>query len=171
MKVLIMLISCYSFSFANIFDIKSYQANFQQIVTNNSQKEILYNGKIFLNNTGDILWKYTDPLIKNVFISKKEVIIDEPELEQVIITKMDKSLNLIKILKESTKINANTYENTINKTKYIIKTKNNKLKTIMYTDSIDNKVKINFTNAKLNKQIKSSMFKFTAPLHYDIIRK
>ena len=171
MRILITLLSLYALLFANIFDIKSYEANFKQTITNNSNKEILYKGKIYFKNNGNILWSYTEPIIKNVFINKNKVIIDEPELEQAIISNMDDDLNLIKILKESKKINNNTYENTINEITYTIKTYKNNLNAIFYKDEIENKVKIIFSNEKVNQNIDDKIFQFSYSDYYDIIRK
>ena len=66
-------------------DIKSYQASFTQSIVNSSNKEILYNGTIYIKQPSDVLWKYTDPIEKNVYILANQVIIIEPDLEQVII--------------------------------------------------------------------------------------
>ena len=170
MKVLISIIIFITVSFANIFDIKTYQGTFKQTVTNNSNKEILYTGELYFNSTGHILWKYFNPN-KNVYINKNKVIIDEPELEQAIISTIDIDLNLIKILKQSKKIDDKTYTNTINDITYTIKVYEDMLQAIFYTDELNNKIKIVFSNGKINKTIKSDIFKFNAPDYYDIIRK
>ena len=103
MKLLIVHIFFITSIFATIFDIETYEANFKQTITNNSAKEILYKGKIYLTNTNKVLWRYQEPIVKDVYINNNQVIIDEPELEQAIISTVDDDLNLLKLLKESKK--------------------------------------------------------------------
>ena len=98
MKLLINLIVLNLSLFANIFDVKSFQADFKQTITNNSSKQILYSGKIYIKDTNKVLWSYKEPIVKNVFINKNKLIIDEPELEQAIISNINDDLNLVKIL-------------------------------------------------------------------------
>jgi len=171
MKVLISIISFGILVRANVFDVNTYQSKFKQTVTNNSKQEILYKGELYLKSNGNVLWKYKDPFIKNIYISNSRVVIDEPELEQAIISDINDDLNLLSILKESIKVDDVTYENTLNNIKYTIKIHDNDLKAIFYTDEIGNNIKIVFTDAIINKDIADEKFVFTTPLHYDIIRK
>ena len=56
--------------FANNFkDLTSYQASFKQSIINNSGKEILYNGNIYIKEPSQILWRYTKPIEKDVYIN------------------------------------------------------------------------------------------------------
>jgi len=171
MKLLIILIVFNLSLFANIFNVKSFQADFKQTITNNSSKQILYTGKIYLKDTNKVLWSYKEPIIKNVIINKNILIVDEPELEQAIVSNINDDLNLVKILRESKKINNDTYTNTINNIKYTIKTYQDKLNAVFYTDDIGNSVKIVFSNEIINKNINDDIFEFKFPVNYDIIRK
>ncbi len=108
-----------------------------------------------------MLWQYKKPIIKNVFMNDLEVIIDEPELEQAIYTKLTDELNLITLLNNPDDIND----------KYKLTFKNKKLTNIKYNDEMDNKILITFKNIKLNKKIKDVNFKFIPPTDYDIIDK
>lgn len=171
MKILIYIFIATVTLYGNIFTAKSYKANFQQIITNPSGKKIKYQGKIFLQSNGNILWNYEKPIIKNVYISTYQIIIDEPELEQAIIKKVKKDFNLIYILKQSKQISKNIYKNTINDIEYTIQLDNKNLTTISYQDNIENKIVIYFTNGKLNKKFNKNLFKFKLPKSYDIIRK
>jgi outer membrane lipoprotein carrier protein len=171
MKLLIIALFCFTFLQASLLENKSYEATFKQTITNNSSKEILYVGKLYYTNNGNILWAYKEPIVKNVYINKNKVIIDEPELEQAIVSQIDDKLNLVKILNESKQIDKKTFQNTINNVIYTIKTYKNNLKAIFYTDEIGNIVKITFQNEKINHEINPNIFNFNPPLHYDIIRK
>ena len=46
---------------------------------------ITYQGEVFIKNSGQILWKYKTPVVKNVYIDNNMAIVDEPELEQAIL--------------------------------------------------------------------------------------
>ncbi len=160
------------YSFANIFkDVDSFQANFEQHITNSSNTTIIYEGEIFIKGDKNILWKYKTPIIKDVYILHDIAIVDEPELEQAIYTKLDKELNLFKIIKEATKIDENSYKAVVNNIDFTILIQNNNLYEISYLDELENRVVINFDNILLNQEIKSSIFEFFPPANYDIIRK
>jgi outer membrane lipoprotein carrier protein len=157
----------------DIKNLESFQSNFTQSINSSGGKTIEYKGEVFIKNNGKILWKYKTPIEKNVFILTNLVIIDEPELEQAIFTQLQNEINIIKLLKESKKINDNTYIANIDETDYLIEASkdNTNIDNIQYKDKLDNKVKIKFENPISNLEISEDIFKFTAPDHYDIIRK
>ncbi|MEA2019697.1 MAG: LolA-like outer membrane lipoprotein chaperone [Campylobacterota bacterium] len=172
MKLLISFILVIFYANAsNLKDITSYQASFTQSIVNSSNKEILYNGTIYIKKPSDVLWKYNDPIIKNVYILSNQVIIIEPDLEQVIISTLKEEINILDLLKNSTKISKNRYEAIIYDKKYILTIKNNQLTQINYSDEIENKVTIYFKDIKQNHKISSTYFKFKIPNSYDVIRK
>ncbi len=170
-----LLISCFLvvfYSYANnLKNIDTYQASFNQSIINNSQKEILYTGNIYIKQPSNILWEYNDPIIKNVYIIKDKAIIVEPDLEQVIISKLEKEINILNLMKNSKKISENKYTSSIYNRDYTLTIQNNKLTKINYTDEIDNKVTITFSNIKQNENISKNRFEFTIPFEYDVIRK
>jgi len=169
MKALSILIFTISIFYGEILNFKTYQANFVQTVTNSSGNKIIYKGKIYLDNKSNILWRYIKPITKDVYINDTKVMIVEPELEQVIISRMDKELNLIDILNQSHKISKNIYENKINNIVYKINIVNNNLKEINYIDDIDNKIEITFN--KINGNFNMKIFDYNIPDDFDIIRK
>jgi len=158
---------------ANIKDLDTFQGDFNQSIKSTSGKTIEYKGKVFIKNTGKILWKYKTPIEKNVYILNDFAIIDEPELEQAIYTQLQSEINIIKLLQSAKKLNENTYVATIDKVDYLIELSNNtnKIESIKYKDKLENNVTITFTNSQENKTIDDSIFKFQAPDYYDIIRK
>ena len=172
MKLLISFILVLFYADAsNLKDVNSYQASFIQSIVNSSGKEILYNGSIYIKEPSDVLWKYNDPIEKNVYILSNQVIIIEPDLEQVIISTLKEEINILDLLKNPTKISQNKYEAIIYDKKYILTIINDQLTQIDYKDEIDNIVTIYFKNIKQNQPISSSIFKFKIPREYDIIRK
>ena len=158
---------------ADIKNLKSFKANFTQNITSINSKNIVYKGEFFIKSSGKILWKYKIPIEKNVYVLKDFVIIDEPELEQAIYTQLQNEINIIKLLSTSKKMKDNLYIANIDDTDYQIETSLNKnqIETIQYKDKLDNNIEIKFENQISNEDIDDSIFKFTAPEYYDIIRK
>jgi len=152
-------------------NIRSFEADFLQTVTNESGKTIEYKGKVFIKNNGKVLWKYFEPVVKNVFLIDDLVIVDEPELEQAIYTKLEKSIDMIKLLKEAKKIEENLFESNLYDVEYLIKIKDDKISSLSYKDELANSIEIKFLNNKQNIEIKDSVFQFLPPDYYDIIEK
>jgi len=169
------LVSCvfilYSLYANDLKDINTFEASFKQSIINSSNKEIVYNGYIYIKEPANIVWKYTQPILKDVYIINTKVTIVEPELEQVIMSKMDKEINILKLLKNATKVTSNKYVSSIDNRNYTLTITNNTLQQINYTDEIDNKVTIYFSDIQQNHTIKENIFKFTIPYEYDIIKK
>ena len=141
---------------------KNFEANFIQTI-NSQGKKLIYKGKIFYKN-GKILWKYSYPVEKYIWINDK-VYIYEPNLMQVTISKKPK-FNLENILKNAKK-EKNFYVAKIdNKKVYFIYDKT--LKSLHYKDDAGNLVKIKFSNTSF-KALKDSLFVPTYPNDVDII--
>lgn len=154
-----------------LFTIKSFEATFNQEITNASNKKIIYTGQVFIKKEGKILWKYKTPIIKNVYVIKNIAIIDEPELEQVIYTQLQNDMNLIDLIKKSKKIEENLYVAQIENIDYYLYFENKNLQKVSYEDRLENSVEILFSNVKQNAKIQSDLFEFFPPEHYDIIRQ
>ena len=169
MKILIGLIFFINL-YANI-NIQSYKANFEQIITNKNHQKIKYFGKIYMKHidTLKIFWDYQKPIIKQVYIIDKKVIIIEPDLEQVILTKLNQNFNLIDILNNAKKITKNKYQATIANTIYTIIFNNNQLLSIAYKDELDNQISIIFFNSKQNIHIDNKIFNYKIPKYFDIL--
>lgn len=163
--------------FSNIFassqleKLESFEADFVQLVMNETNKTIEYKGKVFIKSSGKVLWEYQTPIIKNVFVIDNVAIVDEPELEQVIYTTLENSIDIVKLLKDAKKVEENRYETNLYKVKYIISLENDKIKSLSYVDQLENKILITFLNSKQNSDISDDIFKFIPPEHYDIIKQ
>jgi len=160
-----------SFAVDNLKNIKTFQADFVQTINNQSNKTISYDGKVFIKNSDKVLWKYLKPIEKNVFLLNDVVVIDEPELEQVIYTRLKEEINILSILQDSKKVSENTYESFFYKRKYELLIEKNKIKQISYKDELDNKIVIKFNNIVQNQEIPNDFFRFIPPSYYDIIKK
>tara|TARA_B110000046_G_C12989328_1_gene397122 strand:+ start:366 stop:878 length:513 start_codon:yes stop_codon:yes gene_type:complete len=157
---------------ANDFkDIQTFEANFTQTITNPSRNKVSYSGILHIQEPNFIRWEYIKPIKKFVYIKKYTIVIIEPELEQAIVTKIDKEINILNLLKTSQKISDEMYISTFNNTKYTLTINNKLLKKISYKDELENSINIYFKNIKQNHTIHKNIFKFYIPVDYDIIKK
>jgi len=149
-----------------IFALKlpsNFSADFIQIIDSNGKK-LIYKGKIFFKNP-KILWQYTYPNEKYIWINDK-VYIYEPDLYQVTIAKKP-NFTLTNILKNAKKIKDHIYETKLkNKTIHFIYDKT--LKKLWYKDEMENLVTIKFKNQK-NKKLDDKIFIPNYPQDVDII--
>ncbi|WP_072680752.1 LolA-like outer membrane lipoprotein chaperone [Arcobacter sp. LA11] len=169
--VLVMMFFSNVFASSQLENLKSFEAEFIQSVTNEANKTIEYKGKVFIKNSGKVLWKYETPIIKNVYVLDNIAIVDEPELEQAIYTTLENSIDIVKLLKDAKKVENNKFEAELYSIKYIIFLENDKIKSLSYVDQLENKVSINFDNPNQNIEISDDIFTFLPPEHYDIIKK
>lgn len=170
-----LLISSFLFVFSlfgnDLKDIRSYEASFTQTIVNNSGKEIVYDGYLYIQQPSNIVWKYTDPIEKDVFVINTNVTIIEPDLEQAIISKIEKEINILELIKNASKVSKHTYLSSIDGKDYTLTIDNNILQKITYKDEVDNNITIQFTNSKQNHLIDKKIFQISIPYEYDIIRK
>ena len=152
-------------------DLKTFQANFTQIITNPSGKKVQYSGEINIKEPNLIKWEYNKPFEKLVYIKKYTVTIIEPELEQAIVTRLDKEINILTLIKTAKKIQPNKYVSNFNNTDYYLYFDQELLQRITYEDELENKVVISFTKVQQNTPIEDSIFKFYIPIEYDVIKK
>lgn len=172
MKIFIALLIMISTLFAQSFKEKtSFEADFEQTVLNSSNSRIVYQGKLFIKEPSFILWKYNTPIQKDVYIRDDFVTIIEPELEQAIVSNLEKELNILNILKDAKKVTDNEYEAKLYDTDYLLQIKNDELEKISYKDELDNNITITFKNIRSNHHISNDIFKVTVPDDFDIIRK
>ena len=67
------IFSSFCFSSNDIQNLKSFQSKFTQTITSSSSDIITYQGEVFIKSSGQILWKYKTPVVKNVYIEKIEL--------------------------------------------------------------------------------------------------
>jgi len=155
---------------ANIQNLTSFEADFQQKIVDDQNKTILYYGHIVAKKPQYALWSYTKPIEKNVYILENQAIIVEQELEQAIIKKIGKNFDFFTLIHNAKKLSKNKYLARYNNTSFIIQTENNTIKRISYKDEFENSVTIEFTNPLKNRKIDMKIFKPRIPEEYDIIR-
>ncbi|MEA3290668.1 MAG: LolA-like outer membrane lipoprotein chaperone [Campylobacterota bacterium] len=170
-KIIFLIFLSITFLYGELPEIKTFKADFSQSIINVNNKKIDYKGTIYVKQPGFILWRYIEPIQKDVFINYTSVTIIEPELEQVLVTRLQKQIDILKLLKDAKKVSNNKYIANLYNNKYNLTVENGIFKSIEYQDEIENKITITFENIEQNKDIKNSTFRYTIPEDYDIIRK
>lgn len=168
------IISCLLL-FINLFgafeDVNTFNAEFKQTIVNEQNKKIEYEGVVYIKRPGFAFWEYQKPILKQVYLIEKEVVIIEPELEQVIVTEVDGAIDFLKILNDSKKISSDLYETLIKDQKYLLFIENDLLKRVQFIDKMDNRVDIEFFNQKKNSKIEERVFEPIIPEEFDIIKE
>jgi len=170
MKLIFLLQLLVTLSFASFNNFNSFEADFNQTITDSKGKQLNYSGHIIASKPQNAVWNYITPIKKDIYINFRKVTIVEPNLEQVIIRKINSNFNIFKILKNSKQIDRNTFIAKFENSKFTIKIYNSLIYSISYNDELDNKVKIIFTKQVNNKKVKEEKFKPKIPADYDLIK-
>ncbi len=169
MRKITLLVLFFTTVFAKI-EISSFESNFKQIIKEEAGKTIEYFGRLYFKKPLKVLWRYEKPIKKDIYIVGNKVVVIEPELEQITISHLEKTKNIIDILKKAKKIGDKKYKAIYyNQTYYIFFDKNNHLKKITFKDKVDNKVEIIFYNTKQNIKIEDKIFKYRIDPDFDVI--
>jgi len=171
MRLFLLVVFLINFSFAKILDFNSLKADFIQILTNEQNKTIRYSGTLYVKRPNDIVWDYKSPIKKIIYIKSYEIVVYEPELYQAIITKNQKEINPIEILKNAKKITPNLMVSTFEDKEYKIYHKNGKILKISFVDVADNKVEIKFSTYQKDISLDDDLFNFKPSVDIDIIRE
>jgi len=99
-RYLVILVILISSLFAAFENIHSLSATFSQEVDSGSSK-ILYRGKIFLKEPNYALWKYAEPIPKEVYLYREKLVVFEPDLEQATVSNIRENLDIFSILRNS----------------------------------------------------------------------
>ena len=170
MKHLFTLLLTSTLAFASFDSLNSFQADFTQSVTDDKDKSLVYKGHVVASKPQNAVWNYIKPIKKDVYINRFNVTVIEPEIEQVIIRRIDSSLDFFNMIQNAKEIQKNKYEAHYRESKFTITTKNELIETISYIDEFENKVKIVFENQKQNEKINMELFTPSYPLEFDVIR-
>ena len=171
MKYIIFLGLLFSFSYANFDKLSSFEADFNQTITDEKGKSLSYSGHLIASKPQNAFWKYTRPVTKQIYIDSSKIIIIEPDLEQAIVKRINSNFNLFEIIKNAQKIDKNRFKARFEDSIFIIKTDKSFIKSLSYKDKFDNDVIIIFSKEKINKRYKKDIFMPQIPEDYDIIRE
>lgn len=171
MKRIILTALLVTSSYATLNNINSFEADFSQNIVDDKGVKITYTGHITASKPRYALWQYLKPIQKSVYISPYEIVVIEPELEQVIIKHLNENFDLFEIIQNAKKIDKNKYLASYKSKKYTINTKNGNIQSIEYKDELENNIKIVFKNQQINKVILKEKYMPNIPDEYDIIRE
>lgn len=150
--------------------IYSFSAEFKQRIIDDQNKTITYHGQVWAKRPDKALWKYSDPIEKNVYIHGHQVIVIEPDLEQAIIKKISNDIDLFALIASAKPIGDEIYEAHYADQIFTIRLKRGVIELIKYLDPFENRVIIAFTDQKQNKEIDDDKFFARIPKSYDIIK-
>ncbi len=114
----------------------SFQANFEQSITNDKKKKISYSGKIQYSSQY-FKWIYATPTKKSVCTDSQELIVVDHDLEQVSTYMMDEALDLPSILQKAELHRKTVYIASYKGKNYTIQVdKKKRLSRIAYKDNL-----------------------------------
>lgn len=171
MKYLLLL--CFSITALLAFgeSIQSFEANFTQKITDEEKKVLSYKGSMRSKRPDMVLWSYESPINKKIYVTKKRAVIVEPELEQAIIKRLEGEIDFFGILSSAEAVDETHYKATYKGITFILKEDNGIITSLAYTDQLENKVVIEFSNQKQNRPIEDRVFTPKVPVDYDIIKE
>jgi len=172
MRLLLLLLSPLML-FSDLKLLDSFQANFEQTITNSKNKVIKYKGKVFFSDNVLFKWSYKSPTQKEVCTNGREVLVVDHDLEQVSAYYIAQGLNISQILSKAILHSKNIYIATHNEKKYTIQVDvTSKLQSMAYYDELDNKVQILFLDMKYrNTNLGSNKMVCNYPNDFDMIRE
>ncbi len=149
--------------------VDSFVSTFKQKVVDDLNKTLVYEGIVYFQAPNLTKWVYQKPLPKTILFDGQNLIVIEPELEQVTITDFKKEQNLLALLKKAKPCGKDRYCLTIEKKDFFIVTKNGTIKQIFYTDDLANEVVIDFLDPMQNMKVEDKVFEVKIPKGYDRI--
>ncbi len=169
MKIFLLLLSVTLSLFGVAEGIKTFQASFTQTVRDDLDKTITYSGTIIASRPNLAKWEYLSPVKKSVFIDADNITIIEPDLEQVIVKKLEYDLDLFKILSSAKPLKNGSYLATYHGRKFTINMDGEKIRSILYSDDFDNRIQILFSSQKINDIIDNERFVPIMPKGFDLL--
>ncbi|WP_345991235.1 LolA-like outer membrane lipoprotein chaperone [Sulfurimonas sp. HSL-1716] len=162
-----------SLLYANLFgfadNLNTFSAHFVQTVVDDKNTTIRYSGDIKAKRPNMAMWNYVEPIKKEIYINNEDLIIIEPEIEQVILKKVGNTIAFFEMLKHAKKIDNEHYTADYENMKLHIRIKGEKILSITYFDELENKVTIIFSDQVENKDIDDKEFKAKIPADFDVI--
>ncbi len=170
MKFILTILLLITQSYASMDKITSFEADFTQNIKDEKDKVLSYKGHVTAHKPQFAKWAYKTPVEKYIYISPFAITIVEPEIEQVIVRKIESNFNFFQLIKNAKEVAKDTYEANYKNTKFTIKKESDLIKSISYIDEFENNVTILFENQKQNHRIELKVFNPRYPLEYDIVR-
>ncbi|NPA63413.1 MAG: outer membrane lipoprotein chaperone LolA, partial [Epsilonproteobacteria bacterium] len=116
-----------------------------------------------------ILWIYTKPIQKRIYIDRSKIVIIEPDLEQVIIKQL-RQKDLFSLLKKAKKEDDH-YVVRQKEREFLIYLDHGTIKKVIYKDRLDNTNVVKFLDPKQNLPLDEKIFEPKIDPEYDIIHE
>ncbi|MEA2111911.1 MAG: LolA-like outer membrane lipoprotein chaperone [Campylobacterota bacterium] len=170
MKLLLLTLTLSTLLLAKNHTLLTFSADFNQSIQDEHNKTITYLGHMQSKRPNLARWHYEKPVLKTLYVYEDVVTVIEPDLEQAIIKRLDKNIDIFKIMHSAKKIGNNSFEANYNGQRFLLTYKKELLSTITYSDELDNTVTIKFSNQKNNIDLNDTIFKAIIPEDFDVIR-
>jgi len=172
MKPLIVLIFFITSLFAFGENIQSFEADFQQTITDDTGKVLRYEGRMYTKRPSFVLWNYTKPerIAKMLYINKTHAVLVQPMLEQATITRISNEMNFFDILSSAKPVDQTHYKARYKEMDFILQEDNGVITSLSYKDELENDILIIFSKQRQNRFIEDNIFIPKVPKEYDIIR-
>ncbi|MBE0498897.1 MAG: outer membrane lipoprotein chaperone LolA [Campylobacterales bacterium] len=171
MKYILVLSLLMSSLFAFGENIQNFEADFVQTITDEENKTLTYAGTMHAKRPNSVLWLYTDPINKKIYVNSKFAVIVEPELEQAIVKKLEGEIDFFGILASAQIVDKNHYKAIYKNISFTLKERDGVIEALSYTDPLENKVQIRFSKQKQNRPMEQSLFTPKIPKEFDIIQE
>ncbi|BCD68046.1 LolA-like outer membrane lipoprotein chaperone [Nitratiruptor sp. YY09-18] len=160
---------------ANLYakiNIASFHSPFIQTVINDQNRTLRYEGEVwFTKEPLRIKWIYKKPNYKEIYINNQKVYIIEPDLEQVVVKRVQKKDNFFTILDSAVLVKGKQYKAFYDGHDIFIDLKNGKISKVTYTDKLENKNSILFTHPQQNIPLDDSNFTIEIKSDWDVIEE
>ena len=171
MKFLLSFFFLYVSLFADLKTLCSFEADFLQTITDDKGVTLTYEGSIRALKPRQALWVYTKPVEKRVYIKNAQVIVVEPEIEQVLVRDLEDDFDFFTVLESAKKIDQSNYLAEYEEQKIAIKVNDGLIVSLRYKDKFENDVNIVFMNQAQNRELSSTLFDPSYPSDYDVIKE
>ena len=152
-------------------NIQSFEADFSQKITDEENKVLTYTGSMRSKRPDMVLWSYREPINKKIYVTQWRAVIVEPELEQAMIKRLEGEIDFFGIIASAEAVDETHYKASYKGITFVLTQENGIILSLAYTDQLENKVIITFTNQKQNRPIEDNVFTPKVPVDYDVIRE
>ncbi len=170
MRITLLLLTLVSLVLGFSENIQTFSADFEQHITDDKNKTLTYRGHVWSKRPDLALWHYQEPIEKMVYIHGQKVVIIEPDLEQAMVRKIDRDIDILTMLETAEPLGNEKYEAHFESQRFVITESQGIIQKIDYLDPFDNKVVLRFSSQEQNKPIADEKFNVKIPRDYDIIK-
>ncbi|MDX1295290.1 MAG: LolA-like outer membrane lipoprotein chaperone [Sulfurimonadaceae bacterium] len=151
-------------------NLESFEAEFEQHIIDENDERVVYKGKVTAQKPDRAYWSYTEPVEKEIFIVRQEVVIIEPDMEQAIVRTLQEDIDFFTILSHAKKIDENRYEANYGSQLFEISLNAGIIESISYRDHFDNRIELRFSSQRQNHPVPRETFLPNIPATFDIVR-